>query len=191
MRTVVIVDDHAMFRAGVRSELAGAVDVVAEASDVPTAVAAVLTHRPEVVLIAGGGDLQLGAPPHRVMLDRGKHVLGRVTDLSLRPAQHRADQNPQFDDVDLTAQQLTHWTGHPGQLHPQHLTGDPHRSPAPRALTRCQRGQRIFDSLVLRSLVLGVLRLLRIGVRQPHHSLRHAPILAPRGSGSRPPPRSP
>ncbi len=63
MRTVVIVDDHAMFRAGVRSELAGSVDVVAEASDVPTAVAAVLTHRPEVVLLdvhlPGGGGVQV------------------------------------------------------------------------------------------------------------------------------------
>ena len=42
MRTVVIVDDHAMFRAGVRAELAGRVDVLAEAEDVDTAVAAVL-----------------------------------------------------------------------------------------------------------------------------------------------------
>ena len=33
-RTVVIVDDHAMFRTGVRAELGNAVDVVAEAADV-------------------------------------------------------------------------------------------------------------------------------------------------------------
>ncbi|QWC86802.1 response regulator transcription factor [Nocardioidaceae bacterium] len=48
-----------MFRAGVRGELAGAVEVVAEAEDVEGAVAAVLTHRPEVVLLdihlPGGG----------------------------------------------------------------------------------------------------------------------------------------
>ena len=42
-RTVVIVDDHAMFRTGVRAELGSSVDVVAEAADVDQAVAAV--HR--------------------------------------------------------------------------------------------------------------------------------------------------
>jgi DNA-binding NarL/FixJ family response regulator len=61
--TVVIVDDHAMFRAGVRSELGDAVDVVAEAADVDEAVAAVLAEQPEVVLLdvhlpgGGGGEV--------------------------------------------------------------------------------------------------------------------------------------
>ena len=50
-RTVVIVDDHAMFRTGVRAELGSSVDVVAEAADVDQAVAAVLEHQPEVVLL--------------------------------------------------------------------------------------------------------------------------------------------
>jgi DNA-binding NarL/FixJ family response regulator len=63
MRTVVIVDDHAMFRTGVRAELRGAVDVVAEAEDVDTAVAAVLEHRPDVVLLdvhlPGGGGVEV------------------------------------------------------------------------------------------------------------------------------------
>jgi DNA-binding NarL/FixJ family response regulator len=63
MRTIVIVDDHAMFRAGVRSEIACRVDVRAEAEDVDTAVAAVLTHRPEVVLLdvhlPGGGGVEV------------------------------------------------------------------------------------------------------------------------------------
>jgi DNA-binding NarL/FixJ family response regulator len=57
--TVVIVDDHAMFRAGVRSELGDAVEVLAEAADVDEAVAAVVTGQPEVVLLdvhlPGGG----------------------------------------------------------------------------------------------------------------------------------------
>jgi len=48
--TVVIVDDHAMFRAGVRAELGTDVDVVAEAEDVDTAIAAITAHQPEVVL---------------------------------------------------------------------------------------------------------------------------------------------
>jgi DNA-binding NarL/FixJ family response regulator len=57
--TVVLVDDHAMFRSGVRAELGDAVEVLAEAADVDEAVAAVLAHRPEVVLLdvhlPGGG----------------------------------------------------------------------------------------------------------------------------------------
>jgi DNA-binding NarL/FixJ family response regulator len=62
-RTVVIVDDHAMFRTGVRAELGSSVDVVAEAADVDQAVAAVLEHRPEVVLLdvhlPGGGGVEV------------------------------------------------------------------------------------------------------------------------------------
>jgi DNA-binding NarL/FixJ family response regulator len=60
---VLIVDDHAMFRAGVRSELGNAVDVIGEAADVDEAIAAVLAHRPEVVLLdvhlPGGGGAEV------------------------------------------------------------------------------------------------------------------------------------
>ena len=64
---VVIVDDHAMFRAGVRAELTGAgageVDVVAEAADVAEAVAAIREHQPLVVLLdvhlPGGGGVEV------------------------------------------------------------------------------------------------------------------------------------
>ncbi|RYP82775.1 response regulator transcription factor [Nocardioides guangzhouensis] len=63
MTTVVIVDDHAMFRAGVRAELGTDVDVVAEAEDVDTAIAAISAHRPEVVLLdvhlPGGGGVEV------------------------------------------------------------------------------------------------------------------------------------
>jgi DNA-binding NarL/FixJ family response regulator len=48
---VLIVDDHAMFRAGVRAELGTAVDVIGEAADVDEAIAAVLAGRPDVVLL--------------------------------------------------------------------------------------------------------------------------------------------
>ena len=62
-RRVVIVDDHAMFRTGVRAELAGAVDVVGEAADVDEAVAAVSSARPDVVLLdvhlPGGGGVEV------------------------------------------------------------------------------------------------------------------------------------
>ena len=64
---VVVVDDHAMFRRGVRAELeaagAGVVQVVGEAEDVDTAVAAVTEHRPDVVLLdvhlPGGGGVEV------------------------------------------------------------------------------------------------------------------------------------
>jgi DNA-binding NarL/FixJ family response regulator len=63
VRSVVIVDDHAMFRTGVRAELAGHVRVLAEAADVDEAVAAVLTQQPDVVLLdvhlPGGGGVEV------------------------------------------------------------------------------------------------------------------------------------
>lgn len=49
--TVAIVDDHAIFRAGVRSELEDGVEVVGEASTVREAVALVRDKGPEVVLL--------------------------------------------------------------------------------------------------------------------------------------------
>lgn len=48
---VVLVDDHAMFRAGVRAELGGRVDVVGEASDPAEAVQIIVATRPAVVLL--------------------------------------------------------------------------------------------------------------------------------------------
>ncbi|HET7682452.1 MAG TPA: response regulator transcription factor [Marmoricola sp.] len=57
--TVVIVDDHAMFRTGVRAELGSAVQVLGEAADVDQAVDAVVSLQPQVVLLdvhlPGGG----------------------------------------------------------------------------------------------------------------------------------------
>ncbi|MCW2608585.1 MAG: regulatory protein LuxR [Frankiales bacterium] len=48
---VLLVDDHRLFRSGVRAELAGAVDVVGEAGTVEEAVAAVVRLQPDVVLL--------------------------------------------------------------------------------------------------------------------------------------------
>jgi len=59
---VVLVDDHRMFRSGVRAELAAvddAVEVVGEAEDAQQAVAVITATRPDVVLLdvhlPGGG----------------------------------------------------------------------------------------------------------------------------------------
>ncbi len=48
---VVLVDDHRLFRSGVRAELGDRVSVVAEADDVADAVAAIEKWRPDVVLL--------------------------------------------------------------------------------------------------------------------------------------------
>ncbi|HSK90600.1 MAG TPA: response regulator transcription factor [Euzebyales bacterium] len=54
---VVLVDDHALVREGLRSVLAtfDDLDIVAEADNIDAAIKAVVTHRPDVVLL----DLQL------------------------------------------------------------------------------------------------------------------------------------
>jgi DNA-binding NarL/FixJ family response regulator len=60
---VVVVDDHSVFRSGVRAELAGAVDIIGEAADVAEAVTVVRDRRPDVVLLdvhlPGGGGVEV------------------------------------------------------------------------------------------------------------------------------------
>jgi DNA-binding NarL/FixJ family response regulator len=74
--TVVIVDDHAIFRAGVRASLPSDLEVVGEAATVDEAVTVVTSVKPDVVLLdvhlpggAGGG---------------GAEVIGRTTALPTR-----------------------------------------------------------------------------------------------------------
>ena len=56
---VFLVDDHHLFRAGVRAELGDAVEVVGEADEVPAAIELIGEREPEVVLLdvhmPGGG----------------------------------------------------------------------------------------------------------------------------------------
>ena len=63
MTSVVIVDDHALFRAGVRAELDGLVDVLGDAATVEDAVRCVLAKEPDVVLLdvqmPGGGGVEV------------------------------------------------------------------------------------------------------------------------------------
>ncbi len=64
--TVVIVDDHSIFRSGLRSDLDDRLRVVAEAQDVDGAVEAIVRTHPDVVLLdvhlpggAGGGGAEV------------------------------------------------------------------------------------------------------------------------------------
>lgn len=61
--TVVLIDDHALFRAGVRAELTKHVSIVGEAGNVDAAVDTILKAAPDVVLLdvhmPGGGGLRV------------------------------------------------------------------------------------------------------------------------------------
>jgi DNA-binding NarL/FixJ family response regulator len=61
--SVVIVDDHAIFRSGVRAELDGLVDVRGDVGSVEEAVRLITTERPDVVLLdvhmPGGGGVEV------------------------------------------------------------------------------------------------------------------------------------
>jgi DNA-binding NarL/FixJ family response regulator len=66
---IVIVDDHDMFRAGVRSEIGAAVQIVGEGNDVDTAVKAIAATEPDVVLLdvhlPGGGGIEVMKQVHQ------------------------------------------------------------------------------------------------------------------------------
>jgi len=63
MPSVVIVDDHDLFRAGVRTELDGRVEIRGEAGSVEAAEAAIVESEPDVVLLdvhmPGGGGVEV------------------------------------------------------------------------------------------------------------------------------------
>ena len=66
MTTVIIVDDHSIFRSGLRADLDSSVEVLGEAATVDEAVALIAELRPDVVLLdvhlpggAGGGGAEV------------------------------------------------------------------------------------------------------------------------------------
>src|SRR5699024_5471733 len=89
---VVLVDDHAMFRSGVKAEIGDAVDVVGEGHDVVSAVETIRNARPDVVLLdvhlPGGGGVAvlkevLGSDPEARFLglsvsDAAEDVIGVI-----------------------------------------------------------------------------------------------------------------
>ena len=70
-RRIILVDDHALFRAGVRGEIGDAVEIVGEAGSVAEAVPLIVELDPEVVLLDvhlpdGGGEAVIaGVAPER------------------------------------------------------------------------------------------------------------------------------
>lgn len=70
---VVVVDDHEMFRTGVKTEIGPRVHIVGEAEDVPSAVAVIAETAPQVVLLdvhlPGGGGLEVLKQVHATSPD--------------------------------------------------------------------------------------------------------------------------
>jgi DNA-binding NarL/FixJ family response regulator len=89
--TVVLVDDHQMFRTGVKAELGDGVEIVGEAGDVDEAVSVIRAAQPDVVLLdvhlPGGGGIEVlrrlhGQVPSRFLAlsvsDAAEDVIGVV-----------------------------------------------------------------------------------------------------------------
>ncbi|TLP77115.1 LuxR C-terminal-related transcriptional regulator [Nesterenkonia sphaerica] len=89
-RRIVIVDDHRIFRAGLRAELGGSVDVIGEASTVDEAADLIRQVLPEVVLLdvhmpggTGGGGAEV--------VKRCRDVLEKVKFLALSVSDEASD----------------------------------------------------------------------------------------------------
>ncbi len=76
---VFVVDDHALFRAGVRAELGEAVELVGDAGTVEDAIAEIPAANPEVVLL----DVHLPNGGGRAILDALREVVPHVRFLAL------------------------------------------------------------------------------------------------------------
>jgi DNA-binding NarL/FixJ family response regulator len=76
---VIIVDDHGLFRSGVRSELGDEVEVVGEAEDVQPAITVICERVPDVVLL----DVHLPGGGGQAVVSAVKPVLPQVRFLAL------------------------------------------------------------------------------------------------------------
>lgn len=85
-----LVDDHALFRAGVRSELAaavGVIEVVGEAGEVDRAVADILRLRPDVVLV----DVHLPGGGGRAIIEQVRRTWSEAVFLALSVSDQASD----------------------------------------------------------------------------------------------------
>ncbi|KRC61971.1 LuxR family transcriptional regulator [Agromyces sp. Root81] len=88
---VVIVDDHSIFRSGLKADLDDTIEVVGEAHDVETAVTAVTDAAPDVVLL----DVHLPGVAVPAGTSGGAEVIRRAA-ASLRQAQDGAEPATRF-----------------------------------------------------------------------------------------------
>jgi DNA-binding NarL/FixJ family response regulator len=110
-RAILIVDDHAVFRAAARAMLeAGGFDVVAEAADGAAALAAVAELRPDVVLL----DVQLPdidgfAVAERIAEDSSSPAIVLTSSRSVTSFRRRLAANPAWSFIpksELSADEL-------------------------------------------------------------------------------------
>jgi len=76
---VFIVDDHELFRSGVRSELRGGLEIVGDAGSVDEAIAAIRSTHPDVVLL----DVHMPGGGGRAVIDAVRAELPEVKFLAL------------------------------------------------------------------------------------------------------------
>lgn len=76
---VFIVDDHELFRSGVRSELRGGLEIVGDAGSVDAAIAAIRSSHPDVVLL----DVHMPGGGGRAVIDAVRAELPDVRFLAL------------------------------------------------------------------------------------------------------------
>lgn len=84
---VLVVDDHAVVRSGVRAELGGSFDIVGEAEDVISAIDGIRDLRPDVVLL----DVHLPGGGGCAILDAVQPTCGNVRFLALSVSDTAAD----------------------------------------------------------------------------------------------------
>ena len=143
--SVVIVDDHGIFRAGVRAELEGHVEVLGDAGSVEEAVRLIIETKPEVVLLdvhmPGGGGVEVirkvaeSAPGQRFLAlsvsDAAEDVIAvvRAGAGATSRRRSRARTSPPRSRASATATRSSHRAS-PGSS----STPSPARSPRPRPI---------------------------------------------------------